>query len=189
MNRRTFLRTVTAGSLIMAHPRLLAAHVVKPGNTVSLRIVGRGPQRFLDGLTRTSSVGFAPELSRKFSGTKWRVVAVGSDIVAFQCRGLVDGNRWLEGRLADGTVGLAPDRNRPGTRWRVGPFPGSQTEVGLECLVDSRGNRWLFGDPASGSIRLTTSLVAPYTGLRWDVAMYPVCIDEPCDPFFRLDNR
>src|SRR4051812_11428103 len=103
-----------------------------PGNDVSLRCLGNidGP-RFLDGRTGDGTVGLAPDLGPRFTGTKWHVVRAGEGVVALKCLGAVEGPRWLDGRTADGTVGLAPTTQSPftGTRWKVVPFDAGNPNV------------------------------------------------------------
>jgi hypothetical protein len=127
MERRGVLRVLAAGTLSAGLPVRVDARVLKPGNRVSLRCLGRGTgrARCIDGRTENGSVGLAPALTPKFSGTKWRVRAVRAGVVALECQGRVSGPRWLDGRTATGTVGLAPTTDPPytGTRWDVKIYP------------------------------------------------------------------
>jgi hypothetical protein len=151
----------------------LGAQVLSAGHTVSLRCLGNIPgPRYLDGRTANGTVGLAPNLRPKFTGTKWRVVRAGDGAVALQCLGDLEGPRWLDGRTADGTVGLAPNRNKPftGTRWQV--FQVSDDNpyiVVLKCLGDIQGPRWLDGRTADGTVGVAANTEPPFTGTKWEV--------------------
>lgn len=127
MKRRQFLQTLGAGALTLIFPTHLRAQVLVPGNNVSLRCLGHipGPLQYLDGRTRDGTVGLAPNLTKKYTGTKWRVVRAGEGIVALKCLGNIEGPRWLDGRTANGTVGLASTTEPPftGTKWEVRIYP------------------------------------------------------------------
>ncbi len=185
MRRRDFLQGLAASSVILLLPeQLLADSLLRPGNDVSLRCLGNvnGP-RFLDGRTANATVGLAPELSKKFSGTKWHIFSGGAGSIALQCRGSVPGNRWLDGRTAAGTVGLAPNTNKPftGTRWQVVPLDNSNPNiVGLKCLGNIEGPRWLDGRTGNGTVGLAKTTDPPFTGTRWEVKIYTGCFDEGC---------
>jgi hypothetical protein len=90
---------------------------------VELKCLGdiEGP-RWLDGRTADGTVGLAP--NRSFTGTRWQVIQIGSDIVVLKCLGDIEGPRWLNGSTADGTVGVAPTTESPftGTKWEVIPI-------------------------------------------------------------------
>ena len=127
MKHRQFLQTlvvISAGLFCFPH---LEAQVLKAGNNVSLRCLGNipGSLRYLDGRTANGTVGLAPNLTPKFTGTKWRVVRAGEGVIALKCLGDIEGSRWLDGRTADGTVGLAPRTEPPftGTKWEVRLYP------------------------------------------------------------------
>ena len=127
MRRRDFLHTLAGSSVTLLIPAHLSAQVLKPGNNVALKCLGNvnGP-RWLDGRTGNATVGLAPDLNKKFTGTKWSIVRAGEGIIALKCQGVVDGPRWLDGRTGNGTVGLAPRTDPPftGTKWEVQVYPG-----------------------------------------------------------------
>ena len=181
MNRRDVIKMLTGSSLMLVLPVRAHASLLKPGNSVSLRCLGkiRGPNypNYLDGRTRDGSVGLAPKLTPKFSGTKWKVFTAGSGTISLQCLGVVDGPRWLDGRTANGSVGLAPNRNKPftGTRWEVVEFEDGS--VALKCLGDIDGPRWLDGRTGDGTVGLAPTTNPPFTGTKWEVRSYPVPID------------
>ena len=184
MRRRDFLYGLGASSVILWLPeRLLADTLLRPGNDVSLRCLGNvnGP-RYLDGRTADGSVGLAPDLSKKFSGTKWHVYNGGNGSIALLCKATGQGSHWLDGRTGNGTVGLAPTNQKPytGTRWQVVLFDNNPNTVGLKCLGNIEGPRWLDGRTGNGTVGLAKSTNPPFTGTRWEVKMYPVCIDSPC---------
>src|SRR5262249_33988591 len=143
-----------------------------------------GP-RFLDGRTANATVGLAPKLSKQFSGTKWRVVNAGADErISLHCLGTANGNRWLDGRTGDGSVGLAPNRDKPftGVVWEVVRLDKQDPNiVALKCMGAVDGPRWLDGRTGNGTVGLAKSTDPPFTGTRWEVHAYPVCIDSPCD--------
>jgi hypothetical protein len=184
MRRRDFLQGLAASSLILWLPESLQAEtVLKPGNDVSFRCLGNvnGP-RYLDGHTADGSVGLAPELGKKFSGTRWHVFYGGVGAIALQCKGTRPGSRWLDGRTANGTVGLAPTNQMPytGTRWQIVLFDNNPSIVGLKCMGNIQGPRWLDGRTGNGTVGLAKTTDPPFTGTRWEVKAYPVCIDSPC---------
>jgi len=149
MRRRDFLYGLGASSLILWLPEsLMADTLLRPGNDVSLRCLGNinGP-RYLDGRTADGSVGLAPDLSKKFSGTKWHVYNGRAGSIALLCKGSVQGNRWLDGRTANGTVGLAPTNQMPytGTRWQVVLFDNNPNVVRLKCMGTLQGPAGLTG--------------------------------------------
>lgn len=182
MRRRDFLQGLVASSVVLLLPEhLLAQSVLRAGNDVSLRCLGnvKGP-RFLDGRTANATVGLAPDLSRKFSGTKWHVLSGGGGSIVLKCMGSVPGNRWLDGRTAGGTVGLAPSNQKPytGTRWQIVPLDNNDPNiVALKCLGNIEGPRWLDGRTGNGTVGLAKTTDPPFTGTRWEVRMYPVNID------------
>ena len=183
MRRRDFLQAFAAGSTMLLLPaRLLAATVLRQVNTVSLRCLGNvnGP-RFLDGRTGDATVRLAPDLTKEFSGTKWKVWGGGGNIL-LQCLGSVEGSRWLDGRTQDGTVGLAPSNRRPftGTRWKVVQLDDANPDiVGLKCLgeIEGLGLRWLDGRTGNGTVGLAKNTNPPFTGTKWEVKLYPVRFD------------
>ncbi|MDQ3684729.1 MAG: hypothetical protein M3430_03900 [Acidobacteriota bacterium] len=183
MERRDFLQTLVGGSLILLVPARLSAQVLKHGNSVAFRSLGhlRGP-RYLDGRTHDGTVGLAPELSKKYSGTKWSVVRAGEGIIALKCLGLLEGpGRWLDGRTHDGTVGLAPHARKPftGTIWEVvGADESNPNIVRLKCRGHAEGPRWLDGRTHDGTVWLAPKTDPPFTGTKWEVQGYPVRIDE-----------
>jgi len=182
MKHRQFLQTlVVISAALFCFPHL-EAQVLKAGNNVSLRCLGNipGSLRYLDGRTANGTVGLAPNLTPKFTGTKWRVVRAGEGVIALKCLGNVEGPRWLDGRTADGTVGLAPNTNKPftGTRWQVVQVDGNNPNiVALKCLGDIEGSRWLDGRTADGTVGLAPTTEPPFTGTKWEVRLYPVPID------------
>src|SRR5262245_41541839 len=157
MERRFLLHAIAGGALSVALPAWADAQALKPGNRVSLRCLGTGAgrARYLDGRTENGSVGLAPELTPKFSGTKWRVRGVRAGVVALECQGRVDGPRWLDGRTATGTVGLAPTTDKPftGTQWQLVRLDEKNPDiVALKCLGDVEGPRWLDGRTGDGTV-------------------------------------
>ena len=188
MDKREFLMAA-AGTLASLLPSTASAEVVEHAAIISVRNVDGGPgqSRFLIGHVPNGRMGFAPELSRTHSGTKWKVFAAGNEFFFIQCLGLGQGPRWLEGRAATASVGLAAGRqpSYSGTAWRALPFQGSGTDYLLECEV-ARGKRWwLRGTPGRGVVDLAAPSDRPVPGTRWTISRYPVCIDPPCDPWFR----
>ena len=183
MKRRQLLQTLACASMALLFSTHLKAQVLAPGNNVSLRCLGSipGPLRYLDGRTGNGTVGLAPNLTPKYTGTKWRVVRAGEGVVALKCLGNIEGPRWLDGRTADGTVGLAPNTNKPftGIRWQVVQVEANNPNiVALKCLGDIEGPRWLDGRTANGTVGLAATTEPPFTGTKWEVRMYPVTIDE-----------
>lgn len=181
MDRRRFLQSaggVSLGSLA-AFPAL--ADLLRAGADVSLKCLGtvNGP-RFLDGRTQNGSVGLAPDVGSRFSGTKWHVFVSGGTIL-LQCRGVANGPRWLDGRTADGAVGLAPNTAAPftGTRWRVLQIqPSSPDVVALQCMGNIQGPRWLDGRTGDASVGLARSIDPPFSGTHWEVRPYAVAFDQ-----------
>ena len=182
MDRRDFLQTLAIGTGILLFPaRWLSASVLEAGHEVSFRCLGNvnGP-RFLDGRTENGSVGLAPDLGKRFSGTKWHVFNGGGGHIVLKCMGSIEGNRWLDGRTQNGSVGLAPSSNRPftGTRWQVVPLDANNPDiVGLKCLGEIPGPVWLDGRTGNGSFGLAKTTDPPFTGTKWEVKMYPVAFD------------
>ena len=178
MKRRNFLQTLAGGSLILLVPARLSAQNLKHGNNVALKCLGdiNGP-RWLDGRTADGTVGLAPNLTKKYSGTKWVVVSAGEGIVALKCLGVVNGPRWLDGRTGDGSVGLAP-KPLTGSRWKVVEVDRNNPNfVALQCLGNIEGPRWLNGRTRNGTVGLAPRTDPPYTGTKWEVQMYPLTID------------
>ena len=162
-------------------PACLGAQALKPGNNVALKCLGNvnGP-RWLDGRTANGTVGLAPSLTKKYSGTKWLVVKAGEGVIALKCLGVINGPRWLDGRTADGTVGLAPNTSKPftGTRWQIVQVdPNNPNIVTLKCLGDINGPRWLDGRTGNGTVGLAPRTDPPFTGTKWEVEGYPVPFD------------
>jgi hypothetical protein len=182
MRCRQLLQCLACASLVLSLPGHLDAQVLAPGNNVSLRCLGNIPgPRYLDGRTADGTVGLAPDLTARYSGTKWRVYRAGDGVVALFCLGTTQGPRWLDGRTADGTVGLAPGTKKPytGTRWQVVQLDsGNPNIVALKCLGDINGPRWLDGRTANGSVGLASTTQPPFTGTRWEVRLYPVSFDS-----------
>jgi hypothetical protein len=181
MDRRDFIHTMAGGSIGLLVPIRASANLLTAGHDVSLKCLGNvnGP-RFLDGRTHDGTVGLAPTLSPKFSGTKWHVSAGGGNIL-LKCLGVVEGPRWLDGRTANGTVGLARGTARPftGTRWRVMQVDGNNPDiVALECMGEMQGPRWLDGRTGNGTVGLAANRNPPFTGTRWEIRLYPVTIDQ-----------
>jgi hypothetical protein len=177
MKDRQFLRTLAVISTALFCSTHLEAQVLRAGNNVSLRCLGNIPgPRYLDGRTANGTVGLAPNLSPRFTGTEWRVVRAGDGVVELRCLGEIEGPRWLDGRTADGTVGLAPNTNRPftGTRWQVIQVGyGNPNIVVLKCLGDIQGPRWLDGRTADGTVGVAATTEPPFTGTKWEVRLYP----------------
>ena len=102
MNRRDLIRILTLSSMTPMLPVDAQAGLLMPGNTVSLRCLGkaRGPKypNYLDGRTKDGSVGLAPKLTPEFSDTKWEIFNAGSGAISLQCLGIVDNPRWPDGR-------------------------------------------------------------------------------------------
>src|SRR5262245_39397771 len=155
MERREFLQTLVGGSLIFLVPPRLSAQILKHGNRVAFKSLGhRAGPRWLDGRTQDGTVGLAPELSKRYSGTKWAVVQAGQGIIALRCEGLLAGNRWLDGNTVEGKVGLAPHKDRPftGARWKIVEADENNPRiVRLKCLGDIEGPRWLDGRTHDGT--------------------------------------
>jgi hypothetical protein len=176
MTPRQFLQTVvviSAGLFCSAHRE---AQVLQAGNIVSLKCLGdmSGP-RYLDGRTAMGTVGLAPDLSSRFSGTKWQVVKAGEGVIELKCLGNNEGPRWLDGRTADGTAGLAPNTDKPftGTRWQVVQADNRHPHiVALKCLGDINGPRWLDGRTADDTVGLAPITGPPFTGTKWEVLPY-----------------
>jgi hypothetical protein len=185
MERRDVLKTLVFGSIAILLPGRALAEILRHGNEVSLRCLGDKPgPRYLDGRTRDGTVGLAPDLSPKHTGTKWKVFRAGEGIVALKCLGVIEGPRWLDGRTAEGTIGLAPSTKEPftGTRWKVVPLDNRNPDiVALQCLGAVDGPRWLDGRTGNGTVGLAPSKDAPFTGTRWEVRSYPVPIDGGTD--------
>jgi hypothetical protein len=183
MKRRYFLQILAGALIALLLPTYLRAQVLAPGHDVSLRCLGNIPgPRYLDGRTGNGTVGLAPDLTPKYTGTKWRVFRAGEGVVALKCLGNIEGSRWLDGRTANGTVGLAPNTNRPftGTRWQVVQVDSNNPNiVALKCLGDIEGPRWLDGRTADGTVGLASKTEPPFTGTKWEVAIYPVPFDVP----------
>jgi len=187
MDKRAFLCTAATYTLASLWPSAAAAEVVEHGATISLRNADGGPgrSRYLIGHVPRGGLGFAPELSRTHSGTKWKVFRAGGEFFFIRCLGLGEGPRWLEGRAANAGVALAAERKPAysGTAWRVLRFEGS-SDYALECEV-ARGKRWwLRGVPGRGIVDLAPASEQTVPGSRWTISRYPVCIDPPCDPWF-----
>lgn len=181
MQRRDAIAALLASSTGLLLPSWAVAAVLAHGNKVSIRCLARtrGP-KYLAGRRRDGAVGLAPELSRKFSGTKWQMHRAGDGVFAFKCLGASDGPQWLDGRTADGSIGLAPHTNPPftGTRWKLLSYPGEREEiVALQCLAGGRDPLWLDGRPGDGSVALARSTEPPFIGTKWEIALYPVRID------------
>ena len=100
MKHRQFLQILAVISTALFCSTHLGAQVLKAGNNVSLRCLGNipGPLRYLDGRTANGTVGLAPNLTPKFTGTKWRVVRAGEGVVALKCLGEIEDPRWLDGK-------------------------------------------------------------------------------------------
>jgi hypothetical protein len=173
MKHRKFLQLLTVVATTLFCSTHLGAQALKPGHTVSLRCLGDIPgPRYLDGRTANGTVDLAPNLSARFTGTKWKVVQAGDGVVALKCLGDIEGPRWLDGRTADGTVGLAPNTNRPftGTRWQVLQVSyHSPYIVVLKCLGDIQGPRWLDGRTTNGTVGVADTTEPPFNGTKWEV--------------------
>ena len=173
MKHRQFLQTLAVISTGLFCSTHLGAQVLKAGNNVSLRCLGNIPgPRYLDGRTANGTVGLAPNLRPRFTGTKWRVVRAGKGVVELKCLGDIEGPRWLDGRTADGTTGLAPNTYEPftGTRWQVVQIDDYNPNiVALKCLGDIKGHRWLDGRTAEGTLGLASTTEPPFTGTKWEV--------------------
>jgi hypothetical protein len=178
MQRRDVLKSIVAGSITILLPARSFGAVLSHGNQISLSCLGDRPgPRFLDGRTENGTIGLAPKLAAPFTGTKWRVIRNGQGDLWLQCRGHIEGPRWLDGRTHNGTVGLAPTNHKPytGTRWKVVPLDDTNPNIiALQCLGDIKGSRWLDGRTHDGTVWLAPKMEAPFTGTRWQVALYPV---------------
>jgi len=167
--------------LILVVPAPLFAQNHSWAKGVALKCLGsiNGP-RYLDGRTQDGSVGLAPVLSKRYSGTKWSIVSSSERIFTLKCLGLVDGPRWLDGRTHEGKVGLAPQNAKPftGTRWEM--FPADANDpyiVWIKCLGEIEGPRWLDGRTHDGTVGLAPKYVPPFTGTKWQIQPYPTIID------------
>ncbi|MBV9489748.1 MAG: beta-galactosidase [Verrucomicrobia bacterium] len=159
-----------------------AAGVLVPGAEVSLKCLGPAPGPmgvYLDGSADKGTVGLAPDLSKAYRGTRWRVGHAEDGAVTLECLGdTAAGAKWLDARTAEGAAGLAPsgDKSLTGTKWqvwRVIQAEGDRPEVvALRCLGDADGPRWLNGQPAQGSVNLAPNTDAPFTGTQWEVRPY-----------------
>ena len=185
MTRRDCLRALGGAAVLLLPAGAESATLLRGGNLVSLRCLGKAPgrARYLDGRTGDGSVALAPELTAKFSGTKWKVRAAGESIVVLECQGTAPGAKFLDGRTAEGTVGLAPNTQAPftGTRWQVAPLDDANPNiVALKCLGAVKGpKRWLDGRTGDGTVALAPSTDPPFTGTRWEVRLYPVRLANP----------
>jgi hypothetical protein len=173
MTSRQLLQTLALISACLLCSTHCGAQVLRAGNYVSLKCLGDIPgPRYLDGRTASGTVGLAPNLTARFTGTKWRVVRAGGGVVELQCLGDIEGPRWLDGRTANGTAGLAPSTYKPftGTRWQVVQMDNyNRNIVALKCLGDIKGPRWLDGRTADGIVGLASTLEPPFTGTKWEV--------------------
>jgi hypothetical protein len=181
MERRDFLETLIGGSLVFIVPASLLAQPHRFANGVALKCLGdrQGP-RYLDGRTNDGTVGLAPALSKRYSGTKWSMVRASENIVTFKCMGLIEGPRWLDGRTHNGTMGLAPNTNKPytGTRWQLVPADQNNSDiVYIKCLGELTGPRWLDGRTHDGTVWLAERTTPPFTGTKWEIQPYPGIID------------
>ena len=112
---------------------------------------------FLDGRTGDGSVALAPELTRAFSGTKWRSKVLAFDKVVLECQGAVEGPRFLDGHTVDHSVHLAPSTDRPftGTVWQI-VDPNNDTAA-LKCLGTQNPNLFLDGLTGNSTVRFSDS--------------------------------
>ena len=185
MTRRDWLCALGGAAILIRPAPAESATLLRAGNMVSLRCLGKaaGRARYLDGRTGDGSVALAPELTAKFSGTKWKVRSAGESIVVLECQGTAPGAKFLDGRTAEGTVGLAPHTREPfsGTRWQVVALDDANPNiVALKCLGAVKGpKRWLDGNTGAGTVALAPSTEAPFTGTRWEVKLYPVRLADP----------
>lgn len=185
MDRRQLIKILGFGSVTLLLPSNVWAQTFGPGDTVSLKCLGLAPgrRRFLDGRTHDGTVGLAPDVTRNFSGTKWKVYGAGKGAIALQCLGALDGPRWLDGNTAIGSANLVWHTKKPytGTRWRVVRADNKNPNiVFLQCLGHLDGPRWLDGRTQDGSVGLASKTEPPFTGTKWEITRYPTCIDEPC---------
>ena len=189
-HRRQLLGRLAAAGLGAWLPVAHAASRLDTGSVVSIRSVDgvSGKLRFLCGNLASGAVDLAPELSRQFSGTKWKVRGLSTGFVAFQCLGLGEGPRWLECRPGGQAIGLARDPRGPysGTAWRALPFEGGERAMVLECAESRAKARWLrsLTKPRPAITTVPAAYERPPAGIRWVIDPYPECIDEPCDPWF-----
>jgi Tachylectin len=88
---------------------------------IVLRCEGHLPgNRWLDGNTKTGSVGLAPGTDIPFTGAWWRVHDAGQGSIRLECLGHYPGKRWLNGETAASAVSLAPAADfGTGTTWRM----------------------------------------------------------------------
>jgi hypothetical protein len=176
--RRDVLRFAgaAAGSIVMGGSAFAATAFVD-GRMYALECLGHlpGRGRWLDGRTMDGTVGLAPEVSRGFSGTKWKAHNRGN-LVLLECQGHVPGNRWLDGQTMDGRVTLAPEPGSPtgrfsGTLWR--PLAVSvEGAVQFVCQGNVKGKRFLDGLTQTGGVVLQKD-PNNLSGTRWRIYDYP----------------
>jgi hypothetical protein len=162
------LALFTSVVLLANVARSQAESPLKPGDLVILECLSeKEGNRYLDGRTGDGTVGLAPKISGKFTGTKWKVVKLEKGDLGFECQGDVEGNRWLDGRTGDGTAGLAPmtGDDFTGTKWKV--HDRGHGKVQLECLGDVEGPRWLEGIRGDAAVKLTRD--KDRSGTHWKV--------------------
>src|SRR5258707_1388537 len=182
MRRRQFLQSLACASIGLLLSTQLNAQILTPGNNVSLRCLGNIPgARYLDGRTGDGTVGLTPNLTPKYSGTKWRGYCEGGGNVVFFFFWDIQSARCLDGRKAVGARGVGPGAKKKytGTRWQVVQIDSNNPNiVALKCLGDIEGPRWLDGRTGNGTVGLASTTEPPFTGTKWEALMYPVTIDE-----------
>jgi len=95
---------------------------------------GPGFQGFLDGHTQDATLGLAATTDPPFTGTRWQMRQVPSEIFTLQCLGDAPGpgfQGFLDGHTQDATLGLAATTDPPftGTRWRANFQTGLNVSV------------------------------------------------------------
>lgn len=150
----------------IGEPEKTAAVKLENGDTVTFQCLGdnadKGVTRFLDGLTVQGLVALAPQVSREYSGTRWKVAKLDDGTLGFMCLGERNGVRWLTGRARDAAVGLTGKVGGEfvGTRWKLHDRDG---KVQLECQLGADGPRWLEGLTGTSTARLARDNKQPGT--------------------------
>ena len=176
-DRRDFFKIVGAAATFLAVGEARAATAFVDGRMYALECLGHIPGRgkWLDGRTADGTVGLAPEVSRKFTGTKWKAHNRGN-LVMLECQGNVPGPRWLDGQTMKGIVTLAPTPATPsgqfsGTLWQ--PIAVSVEEaIQLKCQGNVDGKRFLDGVTERGTVVLQQDPKG-LSGTSWRIHDYP----------------
>ena len=133
-------------------------------------VLGPGFQGFLDGHTQDATLGLAATTDPPFTGTRWQMRQVPSEIFTLQCLGDAPGpgfQGFLDGHTQDATLGLAPSIGDPftGTMWSK---DDSGTATTLQCLgFASDPRRFLDGHTQDATLGLAPTTDPPFTGTRW----------------------